>query len=89
MTPIDEGFAVADENTVRTIAHRQNIMRYRSLLKTELTAAERRFIDRRIEEEEAEIRCLNTTSERPRRREAIGGIRAPYGLGASGATTGC
>jgi hypothetical protein len=42
--------------------HRQNIDRYRSLLKPPLTTVEREFIDRRIEEEEAEIHRLTAES---------------------------
>ena len=51
-----------DENSVRIVVHRQNIDRYRSLLKTPLTAIDREFIDRRIEEEEAEIHRLTAES---------------------------
>ena len=50
---------VSDENTVRILAHRQNINRYKALLKTELTVLERDFIDRRIAEENAEIHRLS------------------------------
>jgi len=50
---------VSNESTVRILAHRQNINRYKALLKTELTVLERDFIDRRIAEESAEIRRLN------------------------------
>jgi hypothetical protein len=82
----------ADESIVRTVAHRRNIMRYRSLLTTELTALERRFIDRRIEEEEAEIRRLSAASDPD--DTAIGGTPGsyglrPYGAGRINATTGC
>jgi hypothetical protein len=67
-------------------------MRYRSLLKTELTAVERRFIDRRIEEEEAAIHRLSTASGRP--NVVIGGPPGSHGFRASDAgrltsTTGC
>ena len=55
-----------DEFTIRIQAHRQNIARYRSLLKTELTAIERAFIDRRIAEEDAEVRRLSATTRRER-----------------------
>jgi hypothetical protein len=51
-----------DENSVRIVVHRQNIDRYRSLLKTPLTMIEREFIDKRIEEEEAEIHRLTAES---------------------------
>ena len=53
---------MADEFTIRVQAHRQNIARYRSLLKTELTAIERAFIDRRIAEEDAAVRRLSATA---------------------------
>jgi hypothetical protein len=42
-----------DENFARLRAHRQNIDRYRRLLKTSLTMLERNFIEQRIAEEEA------------------------------------
>jgi hypothetical protein len=50
---------VFNESAVRILAHRQNISRYKALLKTKLTALERDFIDRRIIEESDEIRRLN------------------------------
>jgi hypothetical protein len=50
---------VSNESAARILAHRQNISRYRALLKTRLTALERDFIDRRIAEESAEIRRLS------------------------------
>jgi hypothetical protein len=53
--------AVSNESAVRILAHRQNISRYKALLKTQLTALERDFIDRRIAEESAEIRRLSRT----------------------------
>jgi hypothetical protein len=51
-------YPVSNERVVRIVAHRQNISRYKALLKTELTTIERDFIDRRIAEESAEIRRL-------------------------------
>jgi hypothetical protein len=59
---------VTDEITIRAQAHRQNIARYKSLLKTKLTAIERAFIDRRITEEEAEVRRLRA---RARNEQAV------------------
>ncbi len=45
------GIPVPDEIiAIQLQAHRQNIARYRSLLRTELTEIERTFIDRRIAE---------------------------------------
>ena len=59
--------------TIRAQAHRQNIARYKSLLKTELTAVERAFIDRRITEEEAEVRRLSARARGERADEAATG----------------
>ena len=47
-----------DETLAQFGAHRQNINRYRSLLQTNLTEFERRFIERRIAEEEAAVSAL-------------------------------
>ena len=63
-----------NEITIRLQAHRQNIARYRSLLKTELTEIERAFIDRRIAEEETEVRRLSALARRQRIAEATGGL---------------
>jgi hypothetical protein len=51
--------------TTQQYAHRQNIARYRRLLDTDLTADERRFVERRVAEEQATLRRLfrNTTLE--------------------------
>jgi hypothetical protein len=51
MTMIDEKFAL-----LRT--HRNNISRYRRLLKTELTEFERQFIERRLSEERCAMEHL-------------------------------
>jgi hypothetical protein len=40
-----------DEKLMRLRAHRDNMRRYRRLLKTNLTELERRFIERRLSEE--------------------------------------
>jgi hypothetical protein len=47
-----------EENFARLRAHRNNIHRYRQLLKTMLTDAERQFIERRLSEEELAIKSL-------------------------------
>jgi hypothetical protein len=39
--------------TTEQYAHRQNLARYRRLLDTDLTAEERRFVERRVAEEQA------------------------------------
>jgi hypothetical protein len=49
---------VSDEATIRIGVHRQNIRRYKFLLATPLTDLERAFINRRIAEEEGEVRRL-------------------------------
>ncbi len=58
--------------TIKLQAHRQNIARYRALLRTELTEVERTFIDRRITEEESEMRRLNALARRRSIAEATG-----------------
>jgi hypothetical protein len=67
-------FVPENEITVRLQAHRQNIARYRSLLKTELNEIERAFIDRRIAEEETQVRRLSALARRQRIAEAAGGL---------------
>ncbi len=53
-----------DVTTIRILAHRQNIDRYKALLRTELTPLERDFVRRRIAEEEAEARRLSIGQRR-------------------------
>ena len=52
MTMLDERFA-------RLRTHRNNIARYRSLLRTNLTDLERQFIERRLSEEQSEFELLS------------------------------
>ena len=49
--------------TPEQYTHRQNLARYRRLLDTDLTAEERRFVERRVAEEQAALRrpFRNTT----------------------------
>jgi hypothetical protein len=47
----------ADKETIR-FAHRANIDRYRRILETQLTAEERRFLERRLAEEQAALKEL-------------------------------
>ena len=47
-----------NEVLARYRAHRHNINRYRSLLQTGLSEFERRFVERRIAEEEAAVSAL-------------------------------
>jgi hypothetical protein len=45
--------------TTQQYAHRLNLARYRRLLATHLTAEERRFVERRVAEEQAALRRLS------------------------------
>jgi len=47
--------AEIDETLALTRAHRSNIARYLRLLKTDLTELERRFLERRLTEEQATL----------------------------------
>jgi hypothetical protein len=47
-----------DENLARMRAHRNNIHRYRRLLRTRLSDLEREFIERRLEQERIALETL-------------------------------
>jgi hypothetical protein len=47
-----------DADLARIRAHRNNILRYRRLLKTRLSDLERQFIERRLSEEQAAVNAL-------------------------------
>jgi len=47
-----------DENIARLRTHRNNIARYRRLLRTKLTDLERQFIERRLSEERSDYERL-------------------------------
>jgi hypothetical protein len=47
-----------DADLARIRAHRNNILRYRRLLKTRLSDLERQFIERRLSEEQAALDAL-------------------------------
>jgi hypothetical protein len=47
-----------DEKLARLRTHRNNISRYRRLLKTDLSAIERQFIERRMNEEKSAMKNL-------------------------------
>ena len=47
-----------EQNLARIHTHRNNIHRYRTLLRTELSDLERDFIDRRMAEEQAALDAL-------------------------------
>jgi hypothetical protein len=50
-----------DEDLARIRVHRNNIHRYRRLLKTRLSDLERQFIKRRLSEEQAAVKALSET----------------------------
>ena len=54
-----------DQALAQFRAHRQNIDRYRSLLRTNLTEFERDFIKRRIAEEQAALSALSFDASPP------------------------
>lgn len=47
-----------DEKSARLRTHRNNISRYRRLLRTELSELERQFIEKRLNEEKSEMEGL-------------------------------
>jgi hypothetical protein len=49
---------MTDEKLARLRAHRNNINRYRRLLKTNLSSIERQFIERRMNEEKSAMKGL-------------------------------
>ncbi|MEK9278374.1 MULTISPECIES: hypothetical protein [unclassified Bradyrhizobium] len=51
-----------DENLARIRAHRNNIHRYRRLLKTRLAEIERQFIERRFAEEQSALDSLTAAT---------------------------
>ena len=54
-----------DENLARLRARRDNVSRYRRLLKTELTELERRYIERRLDEEKSAMQSLTSSFPSP------------------------
>ena len=49
---------MTDEKFALLRTHRNNISRYRRLLKTKLTELERQFIEKRLSEERSAMECL-------------------------------
>ena len=49
---------MAEKQNNLSFAHRTNIERYRRILETYLTADERRFVERRLNEEQAALEAL-------------------------------
>jgi hypothetical protein len=52
-----------DENWNHLRARRNNVQRYRRLLQTELTDLERRYIDRRLNEEKSAMESLTSSPQ--------------------------
>jgi flagellar capping protein FliD len=59
---MDSTEGVMEERITRLRAHLSNIDRYQSLLKTKLSDAEQRYLERRLSEERFAITTLNFTS---------------------------
>ena len=53
-----KGYGMIDENIARLRTYRNNIRRYRRLLKTTLTDLEREFLERRLAEEQLAFEAL-------------------------------
>ena len=51
-----------DERFARLRTHRNNIARYRGLLRTSLTNLERQFIEKRLSEEQSEFELLSASN---------------------------
>ncbi len=60
----------ANTDHLRRFAHRANILKYQKILATYLTAEERRFVERRLGEEEAALRQVGNVAP------SIGGYAA-------------
>jgi hypothetical protein len=50
-----------DQQLARLRTHRSNIQRYRNLLKTSLTELERKFVQKRLTEEQSNLESLATS----------------------------
>ena len=50
-----------DQQLARLRTHRNNIQRYRNLLRTSLTEIERQFVEKRLVEEQSNLNSLTTS----------------------------
>ena len=50
-----------DQQLARLRTHRNNIQRYRNLLQTSLTELERKFVERRLTEEQSDLESLTSS----------------------------
>ncbi|TPQ33119.1 hypothetical protein C2U70_20090 [Bradyrhizobium guangdongense] len=71
-----------DEDLARIRAHRNNIHRYRRLLRTKLSELERQYIERRLAEEQTSLKSLADDTF-PIALTIPQGPAAPAGLGAT------
>jgi hypothetical protein len=53
---------MVDESLARMRLHRNNIRRYRQLLRTRLTELERQYVERRVSEEQSALQALADTA---------------------------
>jgi len=56
---------MSDQAALMNWVHRQNIERYLRIMKTELTSVERKFIEQRIAEEQADLRAMEEFTKSP------------------------
>jgi hypothetical protein len=56
---------MTEETIARLRAHRNNIDRYRRLLKTQLSEVERQYLERRLSEEQSAMEIGSRAVERP------------------------
>jgi len=54
---------IIDQQIARTRTHRNNIHRYRRLLRTGLTQLEREFLEKRPAEEQSQLEALTSSSQ--------------------------
>ena len=53
---------IDDQRLARLRAHSSNIQRYRNLLQTNLTELERQFVEKRLTEEQSNLKSLATST---------------------------
>jgi hypothetical protein len=74
---LDEVMTMTDLRTAKITVHRRNIHRYARLLATQLTDLERKYLHKRIAEEQAELELLELQANQaiekmpPKRSEAV------------------
>ena len=71
-----------EEKVARLRAHKNNIIRYRWLLKTNLSDLERGFIERRLDEERSAVNSLSTPRPECQTASALSSMRPSQGAAA-------